>query len=374
MIKITHVITGLGVGGAENMLKKVLVHHDRTNFKMNVIALKGGPLVKELIDIGIEVCVLDLKLNLKIFSKLAIMRRTLKRIEPNIIQSWMYHADLFAGIFSYFMKIPIIWGIRQSNLDVKHSKKLTRFIALLNSYLSYLMPAHILSCSDEAKKVHVNMGYCENKISFIPNGFELEVFTPKPTVRNDIRIKLEITDDCLVIGMVARYDPQKDFKCFIDAAALFIDVRKDVRFVLIGSGVDDKNEELMSLIQANYLEDYFILMGMRSDVSEIINAFDLTTLTAAYGEGFPNVIGESMACGIPCVVTDVGDSKNIIGDSGYVVEINKPKQITAAWLDYFNKNEEDKNILKEKTLKIITKYDIKNIVIEYQKLYLKYCK
>jgi glycosyltransferase involved in cell wall biosynthesis len=175
------------------------------------------------------------------------------------------------------------------------------------------------------------MGFDESKMSVIENGFDLSRFVPDRTSTEDVRKELGLPADGSLIGMAARYHPQKDHANFVRAASILAWKRQDVDFLLWGNNVDDSNLDLAGLVQSVDLQDHVHMLGLRMDGQRLFSALDIATLSSAYGEAFPQVIGEAMAWGVPCVVTDVGDSARIVENTGRVIPPRDPQALAKAW-------------------------------------------
>jgi glycosyltransferase involved in cell wall biosynthesis len=255
----------------------------------------------------------------------------------------MYHADLVGGIAARLGSAPpVIWNIRHTLVrrsDLKHS---TLLVARVNAALSRLIPARIVCCAESALETHLRLGYARDKMLVIPNGFDLELFRPNPTARAEVRFALGVDETSPLIGMCGRFDLQKDHNNFFRAAGILHATRPDANFVLWGRGVDSANSLLAKWISAEDLQASVHLLGFRTDSQHINAALDIGTLSAAYGEAFPNVIGEAMSCGIPCVVTDVGDSAKIVGNTGRVVPPRQPEALAAAWQELLQLDPEER--------------------------------
>ena len=319
-MKILHVITGLSTGGAEMMLYKLLSCLVRENVGNEVISLTGiGPVGERIAGLGVGVRALGMGRSLPSPTKLFSLARMMREAKPDIVHAWMYHANLLAGLAAKFARSPpVIWGIRQSNLDPRLSKRSTILTARLCAMLSARLPARILCCSAVARDVHVALGYAPEKMAVIPNGFDLECFRPDGEARIAVRRELGIEADAPLIGLVARFDPQKDHRSFITAAARLLESDASAQFLLCGEGIDGDNRELGEWIRAAGIGAHCHLLGLRDDMAAITAALDIA-VSSSVGEGFSNAVAEAMACGVPCVVTDVGDSGLMVEDTGRVV-------------------------------------------------------
>jgi glycosyltransferase involved in cell wall biosynthesis len=188
-----------------------------------------------------------------------------------------------------------------------------------------------VTVSQAARDLHVAAGYDPAKFVFIPNGFDVMTFRPDPAARREARAELGLPEGAIAIGMVARFDAQKDHPNFIRAAALLARRLADVRFVLCGLGAGPENADLVRLLAEHGVSDRFQLLGRRSDIPRVMNALDVCTLSSSFGEAFPLAIGEAMSCGVPCVVTDLGDSAYLVADTGRVVAPRDSAALAGAW-------------------------------------------
>lgn len=322
-MRVIQIITGLSTGGAETMLHKLLQNIDRSRFEPVVISLisKGeiGPRIEAL---GIPVYAMGM--NPRLPNPLVLWRlaRLLRQLRPDVVHTWMYHADLIGGLAARLAGCHrVIWCIRHSNLSKTQNKRSTLAVVALCARLSRWLPALILSCSQRAKQVHAAVGYAAAKMQVIPNGFDLARFAPNAAARASVRAELGLPADALLVGVVARFDVQKNHLGFVQAAVQVLVQLPQVHFVLAGTGVDAANAGLSSAIAAHPgLAAHMHLLGRCDDVPRLMAAFDVLA-SPSHGEAFPNVLGEAMACGVPCVVTDAGDSADIVGNTGRVVAV-----------------------------------------------------
>ncbi|MCD6679533.1 MAG: glycosyltransferase [Burkholderiaceae bacterium] len=320
-MKVAFVITGLSTGGAETMLLKLLQHLDRRRFEPHVFSLTTeGEVGPRIADLRIPVRALGMRPGSPNPGPVLSLTRSLRRLAPDVVHTWMYHADFVGGLAARLAgSRNLAWGIHHSNLDRHLTKRSTSLVVKTCALLSSWMPAQILSCSTRARAVHAAAGYRADKIRVIPNGFDLERFRPDAEARTGIRAELGVPLETPLVGLIARYDPQKNHAGFIGAASLVRTQMPDAHFLLAGSEVDADNSALQESIRAHGLCASVHLLGRRDDVPRLMAALDVLA-SSSYGEAFPNVLGEAMACGVPCVVTDVGDSAEIVGDTGRVVQ------------------------------------------------------
>ena len=319
-MRIAFIISGLSTGGAEMMLLKLLQHIDKERFSLVVVSLtsKGeiGPHIEAM---RIPVYALEMYRNLPSQIKFMRLVSLLRQWRPGVVHTWMYHADLLGGLAARLAGInAVAWGIHHSNLSPGYNKHTTLLVMKTCAFVSGWLPRRILSCSERARSIHVNAGYRADKMEVIPNGFDLSRFQPDTVARDDVRAELGLAPDTPTVGLVARDDPQKNHSGFIKAAALVHSALPQVHFVLAGAGIDCNNKVLTALIKKANLTNCIYLLGRRDDIPRLMASLDLL-VSCSFGEAFPSVLGEAMACGVPCVVTDVGDSAEIVGDTGRVV-------------------------------------------------------
>jgi glycosyltransferase involved in cell wall biosynthesis len=327
-MKVVHIITGLGDGGAEHVLFKIC-KYDIKN-KHFVISLKGSgkyfSLIKKL---GVEVYCL----NMKFYSinKFLYLIKLLYNLKPDIVQTWLVHADFLGSIAARLAGIDkILWNVRYSNIELGKAKLTTIIIIKLLSILSYLIPKCIVFVSKKAEKIYEVVGYNKRIFKYIPNGYDLSVLKFNKQKRFNLKKKIKIKKNIPIIGKVARYDPQKDHFNLLGALSLI--KKKNINFfcVLIGSNINQNNFELIFEIKRLNLSKCVKLLGQIKDIPKVMNGLDIHVLSSSYGEGFPNVVAESMACGTPSIVTNVGDSSLIVGSTGWVVPPNNPAKLAKA--------------------------------------------
>lgn len=329
MVKVTHVIGCLDVGGAEMMLRKVL-GEAVPGSQAEVISLTGkGPLGREIEHLGVPVRTLGMKPGRPDPTALTRLASWFRAGRPDVVQTWSYHADLVAGLAAWATNVPVVWGLHQSGLDPRLHKRQTVATARVCARLSRSMPAAIVCCAASAADFHRTLGYDGGKMVIIPNGFDLARFRPEPSWRAEVRAELALHPDAELIGLVARFDPTKDHRSFVAAATLVLAFRPAAHLVLVGQGADSGNPQLKSWIDEAGIRTRCHLLGRRSDVARITAAFDLA-VSSSISEGLPNTLGEAMSCEVPCVVTDVGDSARLVGSTGWVVPPGQPAALARA--------------------------------------------
>ena len=366
-MKVVHIITGLGDGGAEHALFKIC-KYDISN-KHFVISLKGpGKYFSLLNKLGIKVYCL----NVNFFSiiKFISFIKLLRFLKPDIVQTWLVHADFIGGIAARLAGINnIFWNIRYSNIEIGKAKLTTVIIIKILSILSYFIPKFIITVSKKAKKIYEKIGYNGKIIKFIPNGYDLSILKINKHQKTNFKKKIKIKKEIPLIGKVARFDPQKDHLNLLSALSLIRSKNINFLCVLVGFNMNKKNINLMSDIKRLKLTNHVKLLGQNDDISEVMNGLDLHILSSSYGEGFPNVVAESMACGTPCVVTDVGDSGLVVGKTGWIVPPKNPVKLARAIENALYEKGSNKwnKRCKKARLRIMQNFSIGNMIKLYDK-------
>ncbi len=371
-MKILHVITGLYTGGAEMMLAKLVERMALGHAESAVISLtKGGPLAESIAALGIPVTLLDMPRGGRSASGFVRLVRAMRRHKPDLVQSWMYHANLLAGLAAQFARRPpVIWGIRQSDLDPRISKPSTIAVAKMGARYSRWLPQKIVCCAENARVVHEAMGYAPERMLVIPNGFDLDRFKPDAEARRALHGELGLPDTALLVGLAARCDPQKDHGSFLAAAGILHRQNPNAHFVLCGDGIDRHNTTLAGWTADQGIGGATHLLGPRTDMARIMAGCDVMVSSSAFGEGFPNVLGEAMAAGTPCVATDVGDSALIVGDTGRVVPPRDPPALAAALRDILALSGGERRALGERAReRVVEHYSIDAVTARYSALY-----
>lgn len=320
-MKVVHVITGLHVGGAESMLFKLLTSMDPERFSSSVISLlPGGETRARIEDAGLPVYDIGMKRGLPTPASIMALRKLARQLRPDVIQGWMYHGNLAGSLMVRFApgRPRVYWNIRHSVAELRQEKLSTRLAIKLGSRMSG-HPEKIICNSSVSLDQHALLGYRLDKGLMIPNGFDAEVFKPSKTARNVLGAELGIPEDALLVGVAARRHPMKGHDEFLQAAGMLKPMDCPVHFLLVGRGVTPADDRLRELADADGLAGRVHLLGQRDDMPGFFAGLDLLCVPSLFGEGFPNVLGEAMACGVPCLATDVGESREIVGSTGLIV-------------------------------------------------------
>jgi glycosyltransferase involved in cell wall biosynthesis len=326
-MRVCHVITGLEVGGAELALCGLLEALREPENTVVVLRSESAlsPRVADLAPLS------HLGMNPGRATPVDVLRLrgVLRRNRPDVIHAWMYHANLVTSLAMTGLRTPVIWGIHHSLSDLASEKRRTRFVIRANAWLSRA-PRRIRYVSALAARQHARFGFSDRRALVIPNGYDTDRLKPDAAARARVRRELGIGADALVIGMIARVHPTKDHANFLAAAARFLPAHPGTVFVLVGDGASEDNRPLLASIERSGLRAHVRLCGKRKDIPALNASFDIATLSSR-GEAFPNAVAEAMACGTPCVATDVGDAALIIGETGLVVPPRDAPALARGW-------------------------------------------
>ncbi|WP_179216366.1 glycosyltransferase family 4 protein [Achromobacter xylosoxidans] len=320
-LRVLHVITGLGQGGAESVLFR-LATYPGADVEHVVVSLTDEGIYGECLRAtGVAVHALGMKRGRVSLGGFMALRSLIAAARPDAVQTWMYHADLIGGLAARLAGVrSIAWGIRNSGEHLERSSRSARLVLRACALLSGRIPKAIVCAAQKSAERHADKGYDRERMVVIANGYDLSRFAPNDEARQRARAQWGLPQDVPAIGCVARWDPLKDHANLLRAVAALVRDGRDagLRCVLIGRGMDTANAELAALIDRLGLRDRLVLAGPSDDVLAAMNGLDLHVLSSC-AEGFPNVVAEAMACGVYCVVTDVGDAAYIVGDAGVVV-------------------------------------------------------
>ncbi|HXM00796.1 MAG TPA: glycosyltransferase [Rhizomicrobium sp.] len=369
-MKIVHVITGLDGGGAQYFLYRLLPHL-AAHHQCEVISLSGiGPMGEKIRALGIPVSAVDMRKSAFGLGGFFALRRMLKEARPDLVHTWMYHSDLLGGLAARSLGIkPVVWAIHSPDVDERYIKLRTRVIARICATLAPFVPAQIVSCSADAWAKHARFGYRARNVTVIPNGFDVSQFHPDPDARNRIRAEFGLSADTPVVGMVARFHEQKGHKDFFAIARMLLARRPDVRFLLAGRGITGENAALMDWMNAAGVQQAVTLAGPRNDVASVLSALDVL-VSPSLGEAFPLIIGETMACGVPCVATDVGDTAYIIGTAGVATPPGDPAAMADALARILNMPKTERETLSAQArLRIVENFEIGLVARKYEEVY-----
>lgn len=370
-MKILHIITGLATGGAERALYTLLSAGLAKRFDCAVMSLSTeGTIGAPIRALGVPVHTLEIRAGIPGPGAMVRLRRHVMAFRPDVIQGWMYHGNLAASFAAWSApgRPRLAWNVRQSLYDLAKEKPLTRQVIRANRVLCH-HPDAIVYNSNLSRIQHERFGIATKRGIVIPNGVDSTLLRPDLASGMEVRRELGIDPEALVVGHVARFHPMKDHAGFLRVA---VDVAKQVaeaRFLLIGRNVGPNNPALFGIIPPD-LMPRFIFSGERRDVPRLMQAMDVLCSSSSWGEAFPNVLGEAMACGVPCVATDVGDSASIVGETGIIVPPSDGKALARALTNMLRKSPKSRAGLgHDAKQRINAHYSIEETVESYTKLY-----
>lgn len=327
-MRCLHIISNLNIGGAELMLNRLVLNplFRIHGFEHHIVSLRDegdlGPALKAR---GVIVHALNLG---HIGSMpLAFVRlwRLIRRIKPDVVQTWMVHSDLLGGLAARLAGVrSVVWGVRTTDYSVESQS--TRWVRWVCARLSGVVPARIV-CAAQASLLNSQAaGYAASKLMVISNGFDVDQLSASLGAGQAIRQSLGLRRGTCVVGCLGRYNPAKDHANFVAAAGVLAHRFPQARFLMVGRGLDAGNPELMRRIDATGFPERFVLLGERTDPAVCLDAMDVFVLSSCT-EGFPNVLGEAMAMGLPCVSTDVGDTSLLMGSRQWLVPARDSKAL-----------------------------------------------
>jgi glycosyltransferase involved in cell wall biosynthesis len=370
-IKVLHIINDLSIGGAEMTLYKLLGAMNRKRFAPVVVSLRNRGTLRERIE-SLDVPVHSVAMRLVVPTPSSLWRfvALVRRLKPQVIHGWLYHGNLAAQLasISLFGRPPVLWSIRQTIYSFEYEKATTAWVIKLSTYLSR-MPANILYNSRTSAAQHAAIGYSNENALIIPNGFDTEFFAPSEDARWNVRVELGVAPDAILIGLTGRYHPVKDHANFLQAAALLNRKYPNVRFVFSGKGVDWSNGPLRELIQQLGLVERVHLLGERQDMQRLVSSLDVAVSSSCM-EGFPNVIGEAMSCGVPCVVTDVSDLPWIVDRTGYIVPPRNSEALASALIEMIKLGPGGREALGQTARRrVMEHFRLSSVVASYEEVY-----
>jgi glycosyltransferase involved in cell wall biosynthesis len=372
ILKIVYIITDLSTGGAQVMLYKLLSRMSRERFTPVVVSLMDRGTMGDRIEaLGVPIYAIGMNAGIPRISAMQRLIRIVRQLNPDLIQGWMYHANLAAQVASMFchQKVPVVWCIQCSIYSLAFEKKLTAAIIKWCAYLSKF-DIDVVHVSKISKIQHEALGYSKNNSCVIPNGVDTLLFTPSVEAKATVRTELGLPEQTWLIGLMARYHAMKDQANFLRAAALLLKEHPDVHFILAGQGIERENQTLYELIRELGISQQTHLLGERNDMPCLTAALDIASLSSSYGEGFPLAVGEAMSCAVPCVVTDIGDSAWMVGDTGRIVPPQNPEALANAWKELINLGPEGRYALGQAARnRAIAHFSLDSVVAQYEALY-----
>lgn len=371
-MKILHCITGLSADGAQRMLLRLAEGLMPIGFA-NVIVNLGeeAPLADRFRAIGASVTSLGMSQLRGLPADLLRLRRLIEGERPDVLQGWMYHANCTlacAALWARWRKVPLFWNIRRGLDDLRERKPSTRAIIRVSRAISRI-PEQIIYCTPQSRQQHEDFGFNAYRGTVVGNGFDTEAFAPRRHTRAEVLSRLGIPSDATVIGHIGRWDLAKGHRYLIDAYVQVVRRFPRARLVMVGRGVDRDNAELITMLRTHSLGTQVHLLGERDDVRDLFPGIDIFC-SSSVAEGFPNVIAEAMSCGVPCVVTDTGASRELVDGVGRVVLSRSTRDLANGLSDVLALSSEERTAIGDAArARVQAQYSLDAVVREYVKLY-----
>jgi glycosyltransferase involved in cell wall biosynthesis len=370
-MKLLHVITGMNVGGAETMLGRLLENANLTPDILTEVATLMAPgfVGRRIADTGVRVHDLGMRSVISALPAGVRLVRLIRQFQPDVIMGWMHHGQLAASlaVIAAGHRVPVIWNVRHSLTGYTSEKRLTRAVLRFQAILSKT-PGAIVYNSRAATKQYQTLGFSAQREEVIPNGFPRSGAPDRDLARTRIHELFGIAPGVPLIGMIARAHPMKDVPNLVNAFARLCESGLRAHLLLVGEGMDCPSFRLagaLKLLPANS----WTLSGQRGDVPTWLDGLDVLALPSAWGEGFPNIVGEAMAKGVPCVGTDVGDTGWVIGAAGKTVPPRDPVALGDALAEMVRMKAADRAALGAAARqRIHDHFELTDVVAQYASL------
>ena len=369
-IKILHCINDLFPGGAEFALRRLITNSDASTMQHAVISLTDLE-VSENILADINIPIYQLHLNRKFPNPLTLfkIKQIIRDENPDIFHTWMYAGILAGSLAVRKSKIPVVWGLHHVELDPLHQKKTTTWTMKTCAHLSYSVPNKIIACGESVRKNHIAFGFDPEKVIVVPNGIDTEQFKPDPDAPSELKRELELGKEVKLVGIASRFHPIKDHANFLQAAGIVARQRTDVHFILCGNEITPENTILVDMINQVGLDHKCHLLGRRQDMPKLLAGWDVA-VSSSRSEALSNTLIEAMACGTPCVATDVGDTAYIINNYGIVVPSGNSEKLAKGILKILAFDSKALKTIKEGARqRVVEKFDVKKVNTQIESLY-----
>lgn len=371
-IRAVFVITELGTGGGEQMLVNLLSRIDRSAFEPTVVSLHAidgnMQLAARLRELDVAVHTLNWQTPAQAPRALAQLRRLIGSLQPDVVQGWMIHANAAVHLATVMSRreVPVVWSVHHSVRGLTSEKAAVRVLVRALRFVSS-SPARVIYVSRTSAQEHEQLGYDASRTCVIPNGFDCDQFRPRPECREQLRSALGLPHSTPLVGLIARVHPAKDHDNFLRAARRLTSLGSNAHFVLAGLGTD--TDAMARRVSEAGLTGRVHGLGKRTDVPQVMAAMDIAS-SSSVTEGFPLAIGEAMACGVPCVATDLGDCAFVIGDTGRIVPPRNPVALSNAWMELLSLDPESRHALgRAARSRIVENFSIATAVASYERLY-----
>ncbi len=369
IINVVFLIRSLNHGGSERQLETLIYGMDKEKYRVTVLCFYGqGKLQKNIEAAGVKVISLEKKSRWDILSFFSQLVSNIKDLKPDVLYAFLPVPNILSALLKlFFPGLKVVFGVRISGPIPAGRDWTYRFSYWLEQIFSHWADRIIVN-SRAGKAFCLERGMSEKKIVVISNGINHKIFVPDVGARNYVRNEWRIPETSLLIGIIGRIDPMKDHLTFLNASAKLVKTESQLRFVCVGDGPNEYRQKMIQTGDAYGLKDQIVWSLGRNDMPAVYNALDICCLSSIT-EGFPNVVGEAMACGVPCVVTDVGDSANIVGNTGKIVRPGHPHDLADALLQMVKLPETDRKSLGlQARRRIEDHFSVEKMVEETQKV------
>lgn len=371
-MRVLHVITGLRDGGAEAVLYR-LARAERSHVAGVLSLTTGGVYKARFQQLGIQVLEIDFRHPESFIRNVQNAFHFAKHTHPDVVQTWMYHADVIGSALAIAVGAPkIVWGVHSATFDSLHVSATTRLLARVCAGLSHFVPDAIICASQCTREIHARHGYARHALQVVYNGVDFDEFQPSYEIRMRARRDLGAQDSDFIVGMVARWDPVKNHKALLSALASAPEANGGPSMVVfVGEGMTFQNQELQAAIRRSGCTQRVLCLGSRSDIPALMNAFDVLALPS-HSEAMGNVLVEAMACGTPCIATDVGASVDIIGQEGWVVPVDNVTAIRSALLsakEMLERKEYWMSFCHRVRKNVLSRYSVEAMLRGYEKVW-----
>jgi len=373
-LHVVHIIAGLERGGAELAMARLVTQLDaQLGIQATVISVGGlGPVAGMLQSAGIEAIPLNIRSILNLPAGAWRLWRHLRRLRPDLVQTWMYHSDLLGGVVASLLGIPVVWGIRTTSLGAGNAST-TVLVRWLCARLSPFLPAAAICAATAARLSHERLGYRPRAMHVIPNGVALRSHEWVRDARLAWRQEHGLVETDQVIGWVGRFNPDKDVLTFVKAASAVARQRSDVKMVMVGRGLSRDNQVLGAWLKQEGVEERFFLLGEQAQVDVCYCGFDIFALTSRT-EAFPNVLAEAMATSLPCVSTDAGDARTLLGSTGRVVAVGDSNAMANELADLLGHSSARHELAVQARQRIENQFSMSACAGRFAEVYARVCK
>ncbi len=370
-IRLAFLVRSLDFGGAQRQLVTLAKALDKNQFEVSILTFYSGqPLEQELENTSVRLVSLNKSGRWDLLPFLGRLIRETRALRPDILHGYLDIPNVLALFLKGFVRARIVWGVRASAMELRRYDWLFRLAARVEQWLSRF-PDLIIVNSVAARDYHVANGFPAHKLKLIPNGIDTQVFKPDTQARRKMRNDWGISETTRLIGTVGRLDPVKDLPDFLQAAALINRELTETRFICVGTGPAHYVEHLKYLAHDLGIAESVIWEPARQDIAAAYNALDLL-VSSSQAESFPNSVAEAMSCGVPCIVTDVGDSALLVGDNGTVVPPRNPQALATAIISSLEANRIERRLQTRN--RIVANFSVEQLVFTTQETLISLCR